>query len=165
MPHSFGYRARTRHLFAKDFRKSGQIALTRFQTVYKIGDVVDIKGDGAFHKGMPHKFYHGKTGIVWNVTRRAIGVIVNKRVGGRIIPKRVHFRIEHVKPSKSHAHFIARIKENERIKAEYRNAPEAEKASKWVQIKRLPAQPEAKKFVKAVSPVKTLAPKPFVWLA
>lgn len=165
MPHSFGYRARTRHLFAKDFRKSGQVALTRFQTVYKVGDVVDIKGDGAFHKGMPHKFYHGKTGTIWNVTRRAVGVIVNKRVGGRIIPKRVHFRVEHVKPSKSRAHFLARVKENERIKAEYRAAAPEEKAAKFVQIKRIPAQPEEKKFVKAKVAVKTLSPKPFVWLA
>ena len=31
-------------------------------------------------QGMPFKWYHGKTGIVWNVTKRAIGVEVNKRV-------------------------------------------------------------------------------------
>lgn len=29
---------------------------------------------------MPHKTYAGKTGIVWNVTKRAIGVEFNKRV-------------------------------------------------------------------------------------
>jgi ribosomal protein L21E len=29
---------------------------------------------------MPHKWYHGKTGLVWNVTKRAIGVEINKRV-------------------------------------------------------------------------------------
>lgn len=29
---------------------------------------------------MPHKFYHGRTGRVWNVTKRAIGVEVNKQV-------------------------------------------------------------------------------------
>jgi hypothetical protein len=22
---------------------------------------------------MPHKYYHGKTGVVWNVTKRAVG--------------------------------------------------------------------------------------------
>ena len=39
------------------------------------------QGDGAIQKGMPFKFYHGKTGRVFNVTRHAVGVIVNKRVG------------------------------------------------------------------------------------
>ena len=48
--------------------------------VYKVGDIVDVKGHGAFHKGMPHKFYHGKTGRVFNVTKRAVGVIVNKQI-------------------------------------------------------------------------------------
>lgn len=31
-------------------------------------------------QGMPHKYYHGKTGVVWNVTKRSIGVEVNKQV-------------------------------------------------------------------------------------
>jgi hypothetical protein len=29
---------------------------------------------------MPHKVYHGRTGVVWNVTKRALGVEVNKQV-------------------------------------------------------------------------------------
>ena len=32
---------------------------------------------------MPHKAYHGKTGRVFNVSKRAVGVVVNKRVGGK----------------------------------------------------------------------------------
>ena len=34
----------------------------------------------ALLQGMPHKVYHGRTGRVWNVTKRAIGVEVNKQV-------------------------------------------------------------------------------------
>lgn len=33
-------------------------------------------------QGMPFKYYHGKTGVVWNVTKRAVGVEVNKLVRG-----------------------------------------------------------------------------------
>lgn len=40
-----------------------------------------VQGNGAFQKGMPHKFYHGKTGRIFNVTKRAVGVIINKQVG------------------------------------------------------------------------------------
>lgn len=113
MPHSFGYRARTRDIFSKDFKKSGQIALTRYLTTYKLGDYVDIKGDGAIHKGMPHKYYHGRTGIVWNVTKSAIGVIVNKQVRNRIIKKKIHVRIEHVKPSNCRKQFLDRLVTNQ----------------------------------------------------
>uniref|UniRef100_A0A915ER78 60S ribosomal protein L21 n=1 Tax=Ditylenchus dipsaci TaxID=166011 RepID=A0A915ER78_9BILA len=48
---------------------------------------------------MPFKAYHGKTGRVFNVTKHALGVIINKRVRTRIIPKRINVRVEHVKPS------------------------------------------------------------------
>jgi large subunit ribosomal protein L21e len=59
MPHSFGLRARTRHLFARSFREKGPVKLSTYLKVYKTGDIVDIKANGAIHKGMPHKYYHG----------------------------------------------------------------------------------------------------------
>ena len=80
MPAGHGLRSRTRDSFSRPFRKKGTIALTTYLRTYKIGDYVDIKVNGAVQKGMPHKFYHGRTGRVWNVTKRAIGVEVNKQV-------------------------------------------------------------------------------------
>ena len=80
MPAGHGLRSRTRDLFARPFRKKGYIPLTTYLRSFKIGDHVDIKVNGAIHKGMPHKFYHGRTGQVWNVTKRAIGVEINKQV-------------------------------------------------------------------------------------
>ncbi|KAF9095985.1 hypothetical protein BGX23_012255 [Mortierella sp. AD031] len=63
MPHSYGIRARTRHMFARNFREHGMpIKLTTYLKTYKVGDIVDIKANGAIHKGMPHKFYHGYKG-------------------------------------------------------------------------------------------------------
>ena len=41
---------------------------------------MDIKVNPAVHKGMPFKFYHGRTGVIWNVTTRALGVELNKTV-------------------------------------------------------------------------------------
>ena len=65
-------------------------------TPYKKGDFVDIVGNGAYHNGMPHKFYHGKTGRVFNVNPNSIIVIMNKQVRTRIVEKRIHFRVEHI---------------------------------------------------------------------
>ena len=58
---------------------------------------------------MPFKYYHGRTGRVFNVNPRAIGVIVNKLVNGRVIGKRIHVRVEHIRPSQCRAAFVARI--------------------------------------------------------
>merc|ERR1711866_20822 len=85
-----GIRRGTRYMFSKDFRKKGVIGLKTYFACYRKGDIVDIKGDGAIQKGMPHKVYHGTTGRVFNVSRRAVGVIVNKQHNGRIIPKRIN---------------------------------------------------------------------------
>lgn len=113
MPHSFGYRARTRDMFARPFRQQGMIRLSTYLTTYKVGDYVDIKVNGAVHKGMPHKFYHGRTGRVFNVTKRSVGVRVNKVVGSRIIHKHINVRVEHVQPSKCRQDFLNRVKSNE----------------------------------------------------
>merc|ERR1719476_845687 len=49
---------------------------------------------------MAYRYYHGRTGIVWNVTRSAVGVVINKLIGNRIRRKKIHVRIEHIKKSK-----------------------------------------------------------------
>ena len=65
---------------------------------------------------MPFKYYHGKTGRVWNVTKRALGVEMNKKVGGRIMKKRLHVRIEHVRPSRCREEFLLRRERNDKAK-------------------------------------------------
>merc|ERR1712157_548048 len=94
MPHSFGYRARTRHLFARKFRQHGPIKLSTYLRPFHAGDIVDIKANAAEQKGMPHKYYHGRTGVVFNVAPRAVGVIIYKVVGNRYIEKRVNVRVQ-----------------------------------------------------------------------
>ena len=58
---------------------------------------------------MPHKAFHGKTGRVFNVSKRAMGVVVNKRVGGEILPKRIYVRVEHLKHSQCRKDFLDRV--------------------------------------------------------
>lgn len=81
MTNTNGYRRGTRYMFARKFKKHGPLPLGVSMRVFKRGDIVDVVGDGGVQKGMPHKSYHGKTGHVYNVTKHAVGVIVNKRVG------------------------------------------------------------------------------------
>ncbi|KAJ3375634.1 60S ribosomal protein L21A [Allomyces arbusculus] len=156
MPHSFGYRARTRHMFSKNFRQHGPEHLSTYMKTYHVGDIVDIKANAAIHKGMPHKFYHGRTGIVYNVTKSAVGVIVNKRVGNRFMEKRVNLRIEHVKHSKCRDDFLKRVKAN----AEAKRAAKASGVT--VQLKRQPAQPRAATLVKtAKTSIETISAIPY----
>ena len=61
---------------------------------------------------MPYKVYHGKTGVVYNVTKSAVGVILYKQVGNRYMEKRINVRIEHVRHSRSRDEFLTRVKTN-----------------------------------------------------
>jgi large subunit ribosomal protein L21e len=118
MPHSYGYRAKTRDLFQRPFRRHGAPGLSTYWTSYKKDDFVDIVGNGAIHKGMPHKFYHGRTGRVFNVNPSSIGVIINKQVRNRIVPKRIHVRVEHLKRSTCQLNFKKEIQALERNRRE-----------------------------------------------
>ncbi|KAI3327292.1 60S ribosomal protein L21 [Xylariaceae sp. AK1471] len=135
MGHAAGLRAGTRYAFSRQFRQKGFIRLSTYLQQYKVGDIVDIKANGAVQKGMPHKVYHGKTGVVYNVTKSAVGVIIYKQVGNRYLEKRVNLRIEHVSHSRSREDFIKRVKANAAAKKE------AKAKGITVQVKRLPAMP------------------------
>ena len=135
MTNAHGKRRGTRYMFAREYRKKGVIPMNTYMICYKKGDLVDIKGNGAQQKGMPYKAYHGRTGRVYNVSKAGLGIIVNKRVKGRIIAKRINVRVEHVKPSKSREDFLRRVKENA-IKIK-----EAKAAGKRVCLKRQPEPP------------------------
>merc|ERR1712157_668111 len=79
--------------------------------------------------------YHGKTGRVYNISPHAVGVIVNKRVRGDIIAKRVNLRVDHVKHSKSRLSFIERVHKNEAVRKANKEA------GVFTPLKRIPAQP------------------------
>lgn len=59
-----GYRAGTRSKFSKAFGHRGAIKMSNYLNSFHIGDYADIIVDGAHHKGMPHQFYHGRTGTL-----------------------------------------------------------------------------------------------------
>lgn len=49
-------------MFSRPFRKHRVIPLAAFMWVYKKGEIAKPKKMGSVLKGIPHKYYHGKTG-------------------------------------------------------------------------------------------------------
>lgn len=135
MPTSFGKRARTRDKYSKPFRRHGNPTVSRLLSTFRKGDYVDIVCDASVQKGMPFSFYHGRTGVVFNVTRRSVGVEVKKVVGNRQLVKRLHVRCEHVRPSRCNEQFLRRVKENDVAHHE------AHKRGETIKTKRQPVGP------------------------
>ncbi|MGC9209885.1 MAG: 50S ribosomal protein L21e [Acidilobus sp.] len=89
-----GYRHRTRKLLRKSVRERGAIPRTSVMFYpYKEGDRVTIIIDPSYHDGMPHRRYHGLTGVI--VGRRGRAYIVKVMLGNKektIITYAAHLR-------------------------------------------------------------------------
>ncbi|CAD0013777.1 unnamed protein product, partial [Aureobasidium pullulans] len=99
------------------------IKLSTYLRQYKVGDIVDIKANGAVQKGYvtsssPIRFDARSlgTGVIYNVTKSAVGVIIYKKVKHRYIEKRVNLRVEHISLSRSREEFVRRVKQNAELK-------------------------------------------------
>ncbi|KAK3996932.1 ribosomal protein L21e-domain-containing protein [Cladorrhinum sp. PSN332] len=156
MGHPAGLRAGTRYAFSRNFREKGMIKLSTYLRTYRVGDIVDIKVNGAVQKGMAHKVYHGKTGVVYNVTKSAVGIIIYKKVKHRYIEKRLNVRIEHIQPSRSREDFLRRVKKNAELKKQ------AKAEGVQVQLKRQALQPREARTISVVeNKPETVAPVPY----
>ena len=134
----------------EQYRKGVCSCLNLFQSVvlFRLASLENTENT----RSMPHKVYHGKTGIVYNVTKSAVGVIIYKRVGNRYIEKRVNVRIEHVSLSRSREEFINRVKEN----AAKKQKAKAEGVHMF--LKRQPLGPRSARTVDAKVGVETVVP-------
>jgi large subunit ribosomal protein L21e len=102
---------------------------------------------------MAHKVYHGKTGVIYNVTKSAVGIIIYKKVKHRYIEKRLNVRIEHISPSRSRDDFIRRVKQNAELKKK------AKVEGQPLQLKRQPLAPREARTISIIeNKPETVAP-------
>jgi len=97
MKPSKGYRNRTRKCLKKHPRSRGMPPLSKMTREYEIGDYVDIDPEPAIQKGLPHRRFIGKTGIIIGKRGRAYLIQIKDK-------KREKTLItlpEHLNPSRS----------------------------------------------------------------
>jgi len=90
-----GYRHRTRKLLRKNVREKGAIPpLSLLMREYKEGEHVHIVINPAIHAGMPHRRFHGRTGVI--VGKRGRAYVVKVMMGDK--EKTIFVRPEHLRP-------------------------------------------------------------------
>lgn len=94
MPISHGYRRKTRALMSKSPRDRGKSPLSRLLYEYRPGDRIIIDIDPSVHKGMPHRRYQGRVGVVIGKRGKAYEIEVSQGDATKMII----VRPEHLKP-------------------------------------------------------------------
>ena len=94
---SKGYRAGTRHLLKKEPREHGKLRLSKLLHEYQPGNQVLIKIDSSIQKGMPHRRFHGRIGVV--LGKRGRSYVLSVSQGDAV--KEIIVRPEHLEPVKS----------------------------------------------------------------
>ncbi|HJM13432.1 MAG TPA: 50S ribosomal protein L21e [Candidatus Thalassarchaeaceae archaeon] len=89
-----GSRRGTRSILSKDKRNRRRLFIGRVMHTYEEGDRVAIVLDGAQQKGMPHRRFQGRTGVISGTQGRAYVI----RVSDGNMPKTVVARPEHLRP-------------------------------------------------------------------
>jgi large subunit ribosomal protein L21e len=94
MRKSQGYRAGTRRLLKKAPRERGKMRISKLLYEYQPGNQVVVKIDPSVQKGMPHRRYHGKIGVV--VGKRGQSYVLSVAQGEAA--KEIIVRPEHLEP-------------------------------------------------------------------
>ncbi|MCW4055150.1 MAG: 50S ribosomal protein L21e [Candidatus Bathyarchaeota archaeon] len=92
-----GFRHRTRSLLRRRVRERGKTGLSKVLREYALGDRVLVRINPSIHKGMPHRRFHGKIGVVGE--RRGRAYVVNVSQGNAV--KEIIVRPEHLEPVKA----------------------------------------------------------------
>lgn len=96
MAHHYGQRKKTRYKYKKELRKRGIAPVTSVIQEFDEGQKVHIVVDSSVQKGMPHRRFHGRTGVITGRQGRAWVLEIND---GRST-KTVVARPQHLKPQK-----------------------------------------------------------------
>jgi large subunit ribosomal protein L21e len=81
-------------LLSQNTREHGKIGLSKLLHGYVAGEKVVVNIDPSVHKGMPHRRFQGKIGVI--VNKRGGSYVVNVPQGDAL--KEVIIRPEHLEP-------------------------------------------------------------------
>ena len=87
---SHGFKHKSRSVMTKKAPRGVSFLLR----VYNVGDRALVQIDSSQHKGLPHRRYHGKVGLVTEVGRRH--VVLDVKLGEK--SKTLITRLDHIKP-------------------------------------------------------------------
>ena len=90
-----GNRRKSANKFEKDHRQRGKISMSRLFQVFEVDDRVMLVAEPAYHKGLFHSRFHGKSGKIIGTQGGCYRVCV--RDGGKdktIVTPGIHLKLQ-----------------------------------------------------------------------
>ena len=140
MTHSKGFRHKTRGL-KKDSKHAH--GLSNILTQYSVNDEVVIDIDPSQVKGMPHRRFQGKVGVVEEIRPRSL--VISLPIGNKM--KQISPRLEHIRPHRGSSVSVEKIatKTETEIKTKTKTKAETTKAKAKTTAKPKAKAPRASK--------------------
>lgn len=85
MGKSKGPRRKSRSVLTKRARERGKLGLSRLLAEYEVGEKVIINIDSGIHRGMPHKRFQGKVGMVVEKRGKAYILDIPQRKTSKLV--------------------------------------------------------------------------------
>jgi large subunit ribosomal protein L21e len=89
-----GFQHKSRGILTRKPRERGKTTLTKILRGYETGEKVVVKIDPSVHKGMPHRRFQGRVGVI--MAKRGRAYVVHVSQGDAI--KEIIVRPEHLNP-------------------------------------------------------------------
>ena len=89
-----GHQMNKRALLRRNPRERGKTTLSKILQSYNEGDKVLVKIDSSMHKGMPHRRFHGRIGVI--SAKRGRSYVIHVTQGDAT--KEIIVRPEHLTP-------------------------------------------------------------------
>ncbi|MBI2937206.1 MAG: hypothetical protein HYY22_03275 [Thaumarchaeota archaeon] len=140
MTHSKGFRHKTRGL-KKDSKHAH--GLSNILTQYSVNDEVVIDIDPSQVKGMPHRRFQGKVGVVEEIRPRSL--VISLPIGNKM--KQISPRLEHIRPHRGSSVSVGKTatKTETEIKTKTKTKAETTKAKAKTTAKPKAKAPRASK--------------------
>ena len=140
MTHSKGFRHKTRGL-KKDSKHAH--GLSNILTQYSVNDEVVIDIDPSQVKGMPHRRFQGKVGVVEEIRPRSL--VISLPIGNKM--KQISPRLEHIRPHRGSSVSVEKTatKTETEIKTKTKTKAETTKAKAKTTAKPKAKAPRASK--------------------
>ncbi len=111
MPHSKGFRRKSRGLQKYSHHAHG---LSNILTEYSVNDEVVIDIDSSQVKGMPHRRFQGKVGVVTEIRPRSL--VIRLPIGNKM--KTISPRLEHIRPHRGSSGSVEKTATETKTKTE-----------------------------------------------